>query len=194
MFCCSQAILVCMFRELMDYCVQSIFSSGHYSLAVQHTPITTYIILCFWLENVLHRVCIGGAPRGLLLPRKILSLVSSFLSLFETAPNCVSLIGFGDKLNDCLSSCLPGLKPPSIVNCFGPKEFERTLAVSTARIIERHDFRSILDFLLMKIRTALDKDWLQKLPLLHKVVSFSLNFKFDCDTFAYFSSLSFSVS
>ena len=112
----------------------------------------------------MHRVCIGGAPRGLLLPRKILSFVSPFLSLFETAPNCVSLIGFVDKLNDCLSSCLPGSKPPSIVNCFGPNEFERTLAVPTARIIERHVFRSKLDFLLMKLRTALDKDWLQKLP------------------------------
>ena len=183
-----------MFRELMDYCVRSISSSGHYSLAVQHTPIATYIILCFWAENVLHRVCIGGAPRGLLLPRKILSLVSSFLSLIETAPNCVSLIGFGDKLNDCLSSCLPGLKPPSIVNCFGPNEFERNLAAPTARIIERHDFRSILDFLLMKLRTALDKNWLQNLPLLHKVVCFLLNCKFSCDARAQLFSFLFSVS
>ena len=183
-----------MFRELMDYCVRSISSSGHYSLAVQHTPIATYNILCFWSENVLHRVCNGGARRGLLLPRKILSLVSSFLSLFETAPNCVSLIGFGNKLNDCLSSCLPGLKPPSIVNSFGPNEFERTLAVPTARIIERHDCRSILDFLLMKLRTALDKDWLQKLPLLHKVVCFPLYYKFGRNTFAQLSSFSFSVS
>ena len=93
-FSCSQGILVYMFRELMDYCARSISSSGHYSLAVQHTPIATYVILCFWTENVLPRVCIGGAPRGLLLPRKIHSLVSSFLSLFETVPNCVSLIWF----------------------------------------------------------------------------------------------------
>ena len=158
----------------MDYCVRSISSSGHYSLAVQHTPVATYIILCFWSENVLHRVCIGG----MLLPRKILPLVSSFLSLFETALSCVSLVGFGDKLNDCLFSCSPGPKSPSIVSSFGPSEFERTLAVPTAQIIERHDFRTILSFLLMKIRTALDKDWLQKLPLLHRVFIFFLYFEF----------------
>ena len=120
----------------------------------------------------------------------------SLVSLKQPPIVCHSLvsIGFADKLNDCLSSCLPGLKPPSIVNCFGPNEFERTLAAPTARTIERHDFRSILDFLLMKLRTALDKDWLQKLPLLHKVVCFLLNYKFSCDARAQLFSFLFSVS
>ena len=48
-------------------------------------------------------------------------------------------------------------------------DFERCLATPTAQIIERHDFRTILDFLLMKLRTALNKDWLQSVPILHKV-------------------------
>ena len=177
----------------MDYCVRSISSSGYYSLAIQHTPVATYVILCFWAENVLYRVCIGGAPRGMLLPRKVLTLVASFLSLFETFPNCVSLIGFSDKLNDCLSSCLPGLKPPSTVNPFGPSEFERTLAGPTAQVIERHDFRSILDYLLMKLRTALDRDWLEKLPLLHKVGFRLWFFFFSIVMFCTSSSILFSV-
>ena len=132
------------------------------------------MVLCFWSENVLHRGCIGGAPRGMLLPRKILSLVASFLSLFETAPTCVSLIGFGAKLNECLTSTLPAAKPPSVVPSYGPAEFERSLATPTVQIIERHDFRTILDFLLMKLRTALDRDWLQNLTLLHQVLYFPI--------------------
>ena len=157
----------------MDYCVKSISTSGYYSLAMQHTPTFSYIILCFWSENTMHRICIGGAPRGLLLPRKILSLVASFLGLFEELPICVSLTGFEDKLNECLSTCLTGTATTSIVSSFGPPEFERYLAIPTAQIIERHDFRTILDFLLMKLRTALDKDWLQSLPVLHKVFHIS---------------------
>ena len=76
----------------------------------------------------------------------------------------------GEKLNSCLSSELPGRQRPCIVNNFGPEKFERCLALPTAKIIERHDFRTIVDFLLMKLRTALDKNWLQSLPLLHKVI------------------------
>ena len=85
----------------MAYCVKTISSTGYYSLAVHHTTTATYIILCFWSENVFHRVCIGGAPRGILLPRKIFSLIASFLGLFETMPTCVALIGFDEKLNEC---------------------------------------------------------------------------------------------
>ena len=154
----------------MDYCVKTISYTGYYSLAVHHTTTATYIILCFWSENVLHRVCIGGAPRGILLPRNIFSLIASFLGLFETVPTCVALIGFDDKLNEYLFSSLPGVRPPSVVNSYGPTEFERRLITPTVPIIKRHDFRTILDFLLMKLRTALDRDWLQNLVLLHKVV------------------------
>ena len=153
----------------MDYCVKAISTSDCYSLAIQHTTTASYVILCFLSESIMHRVCFGGAPRGLLLPRRVLSLVSSFLSLFEVLPACVSLIGNEDKLNECLRSCLSGTKTPSLVNTFGANDFERCLATPTAQIFERRDFRTILDFLLMKLRTAIDKDCLQSLPTLHKV-------------------------
>ena len=144
-------------------------SSGAYSLAVQHSATHSFVVLSFWSGNVFHRVCLGSSPRGLLLPRRILKLLASFLSLFDVPPSCIALFGVGDKLDDCLSSTLPGAKRPCIVNTFGTTDIETSLALPTAQIIERHDFRTILDFLLMNLRTALDRDWLQNLPTLHKV-------------------------
>ena len=159
-----------MFRELIHYCVTNSSSSGSYSLSLCYTDTETYLFVNFWSGNVVHQVCIGTGPRGLLIPRKILSLIASFVSLFESPPPCLSLNGMGEKLNSCLSSELPGRQRPFIVNNFGPEEIERCLALPTAKIIERHDFRTIVDFLLTKLRTALDKNWLQSLPLLHKVI------------------------
>ena len=66
-------------------------------------------------------------------------------------------------------SCLLGKQQPVNVNTFNPAEFEQSLLIPTSQIIERHDYRTILDFLLIKLRTALDRDWLKKLPLLHNV-------------------------
>ena len=174
-----------MFRELMNYCVTMVTYSAVYSLALQHTTTISYIILLLWSGNVFHRVCLGSSPRGMLLPRKVLSLVSSFLSLFEIPPSCLTLIGVGEKLDDCLTSSLPGSKRPSIVNPFGPRGLETSLALPTAQIIERHDFRTIRDFLLMKLRTALDKDWLQNLPILHKVLYFLLTSVIETLNFRY---------
>ena len=143
---------------------------------------TTYSYSNICHSLFLVREC--SAPRlyrrcpKVLLPRKIFNLVASFLSLFETAPTCVALTGFSDNLNECLITSLPGAKTASIVKTYGPTEFERSLVSPTVTIIERHDFRSILDYLLMKLRTALDRDWLQSLALLHKVVytTFIVNF------------------
>ena len=47
--------------------------------------------------------------------------------------------------------------------------FETSLSLPTAQKIKRHDCCTILSFLRMKLRTALDRDWLQSLPTLHKV-------------------------
>ena len=158
-----------MFRELVNYCVTAISSSGVYSIIFQHDPTHVRLFVCFWTGNVLYRVCIGTGPRGVLIPRRILDLISSFLSLLEQPPSCISVLGGGDKLGNCLASTLPGNRRPKIVKTYGPADFEKSLEKPTTQIIERHDFRSILDYLLMKLRTALDRDWLHSLPTLHKV-------------------------
>ena len=53
-----------------------------------------------------------------------------------------------------------------------PIEFEKSLALPAAQIFECHVYRTILDFFLLKLRTALDRDWLQSLPILHKAICF----------------------
>ena len=75
-----------------------------------------------------------------------------------------------EKLSSCLTSVLNCDPKPSIVNSFSPAEFDKCLATPTAKIIERHDFRTIIDYLLLKLRTALDRDRVHSLPVLHKVI------------------------
>ena len=178
-----------MFRKLLNYCVTNVSSIGVYSLSLLRLSTENNLYFNFWSGNVLHQVCIGTGQRGILIPRKILSLVASFISLFETPPPCIGLVGLGERLSPCLSSSLPGHPRSLFINNFGEDEFERCLALPTAEIIERNYFRSILDFLLMKLRTAFDKDWLQSLPVLHKVLynlSCSLQFFFFCTYFDLF--------
>ena len=158
-----------MFPELMHYCVVTTGITGICSSSYQSSFTANYLHLNFWSGNIYYQVCLGSGPRGILLPKKILTLISSYLSLFENPPNCLSLINFNERLSTSLSTSLPGRKRPMIVTGFGPTELEKCLAMPTSRILERHDFRTILDLLLMKLRTALDQEWLQSVPVLHKV-------------------------
>ena len=137
---------------------------------MRHSPTQSFLFISFWSGNIFQQVCVGTGPRGVLIPKKILVLISSLLCLFETPPNCISLIDMGENLSSCLVSVLNCNPKPSNVNSFSPAEFEKCLATPTAKIIERHDFRTIIDYLLLKLRTALDRDWVHSLPVLHKVV------------------------
>ena len=158
----------------MSYCVTMTTSSGSYSLFLQNKTTSSFIIMSFWAGNVFHRVCLGSASRGTLLLRTILNWISSFLSLFETPPPCIALIEVGEKLDVCLIPTLSGTRRPSIVSNFCATEFENSSARPTCQIIEIHDYRTIIDFLLMKLRIALDRHWLQNLPILHQVLPFQL--------------------
>ena len=146
-YCCFQGIVVHLFRELLAYCATMINDSGYYSLALQHTPTTSFIFLNFWSGNMFHRVCLGSTPRRMLLPHKIMNFISSFLCLFETFPPSVAVINVGDNLGDCLSTCVPGKQLPTNIRVFNHEEFEQCLSLPTSQVIERHDFRTILDFL-----------------------------------------------
>ena len=65
---------------------------------------------------------------------------------------------YNGKLGECLKSCRMGKHQPVNVNTFNPAEVEQSLSIPTSQILERHDYRTILDFHLMKLRTALDRD------------------------------------
>ena len=140
-----------------------------FSLSFQCSHTSTEAYINFWSGNVSHQVCFGSGPRGLLVPKRILTVTSSFLSLFEKAPSCICVIDCPGRLDNSLTSALPGNLRPYTINSFEPKELQRCLFLPTSRILERHAFRSILDYLLMKLRTALDREWLLALAILHKV-------------------------
>ena len=164
-----------MFRELLNYSVTAISTSDSYSLLLLNSPTSIELFVNFWSGSVYHQVCLGSGPRGLLIPKRILSVITAFVSLFEKPPSYVGLIGSPDRLETCLVNSLPGKLRPTAVSGFRPNDLEKSLSLPTSKILERHDFRSILDYLLMKLRTALDREWLQSLPILHKVIISRLN-------------------
>ena len=58
---------------------------------------------------------------------------------------------------------------PHVWSCW----IREDLAIPTAQLIEHHDYRTILDSLLMRLRRALDRYWLKKVPLLSESVKTS---------------------
>ena len=158
-----------MYRELLSYCASSITVSETDSLSFQCSQFKTHIFLNFWSGNVFYQICLGAGPRGTLIPKRMMGTIAAFLGLFDSPPSCVCLVDCPEKLCTCLKTSLPGKLNSASVNVFNQAELARCLSFPTSRILEGHDYRTILDFLLMKLRTALERDLLQSLPTLHKV-------------------------
>ena len=66
-----------------------------------------------WSGSMFYQICLGSGPRGLLIPTKILAVISSFFFLFESAPSCIILIDCSARLETCILSSLPGQRSPS---------------------------------------------------------------------------------
>ena len=154
-----------MYREMLSYSASSITASETYSLLFQCSQFKTLIFLNFWSGNVFYQICLGTGPRGTLIPKRMMGTVAAFLGLFDSPPFCVCLVDCPEKLCTCLKTSLPRKLKSASVDEFNQAELEQCLSIPTSRILERHDYRTIL----MKLRTALDRDWLQSLPTLHKV-------------------------
>ena len=91
---------------------------------------------------------------------RILLLVCAFMTVTNDLEQVTSFLHAGRR--------------PAAVQSFGPLQLEKSLAVPKSRTLERHNFLAltILNFLLMNLRTAMDREWLQSLPALYKVIFF----------------------
>ena len=124
----------------------------------------TYIILCFLVrECVAPSLYIRSPTRNVTSSENSLSSVVIPQFFLGDPKLCVSHWFWRKTQRLLVLVFFPGMKAQSIMNSLGPNEFERSIAIYTAQSI---GLRSILDFLLMKLRTALDRDWLQKSLLL----------------------------
>ena len=159
-----------MFHVLVRYSVCSIETADFFSFEIKGFPVETHLFLNFWNENAFHSVCIGVFPRSISIPKSLLKCIAAFLSLFLDQPSCLALIGFGDRIFQSVKNHFN--KPHLVNHCptFSQEDLDKCLSIPSAKILDRYDYRSILDFLLLKLRLAQDHDWLLNLPDLHKVI------------------------
>ena len=163
-----QGILVHMFRPLLSYSTTSIGQSGQFSLKVNSTFDNMQVFLIFWSGNVLNQL-LAEVPNVLFTPKWILQVVCSFLAVFTAIPPLHSLSGFDGRTSKSLVTELVQAPAVCIVPTFSFEDLDKALAGPTVKILDRYDYHSVLQFLLMKLRTATGSEWLNDLPELRKV-------------------------
>ena len=158
-----------MFRELLSYCINSIESSGSYSLRLAFTAQETRLFVNFWSGNSLHSMCLAVLPGRLTNQSALIPIISSFFALLDKEVHLLFLSGFSRRLAWTISRVLPQHKRICSTPKFSPEDLEDLLLVPTVQILDRLDFRSVLDFLLLRLRSACGSSWLSSLPNFEKV-------------------------
>ena len=158
-----------MFRELLSYSITSIESSGSYSLRLAFSEQETRLSVNFWSGNSLHSLCLTVLPGRLTNQSALIPIISSFCALLDKEVHLLFLSGFSRRLAWTISRVLPQHKRICSTLKFGPEDIEELLFVPTVQILDRFDFRSVLDFLLLRLRSACGSSWLSSLPNFEKV-------------------------
>ena len=138
-----------MFKELLRY-------SSMCSFQFNTTSKNSQINLAFWSAgNVYNCLCLSEFPNSLQPATKILEVISSFLAVTSDPPTLCSLLEFDGRVNKTLATELDQPTPVCIIPTFNFQELQKMLAGPCIKISDRYDFQSVLQFLLMKLRTAL---------------------------------------
>ena len=161
-----------MFRTLLSYSTTSIGQSGQFSLKVNSSFDNVQVFLIFWSGNVLNQLLLTEVPNVLFTPKWILQNVCSFLAVFPAIPPLLSLSGFDSRTSKSLVTELFQAPAVCIVPTFSFEDLDKALAGPTVKILDRYGYHSVLQFLLMKLRTASGSVWLIDLPELRKVQIF----------------------
>ena len=120
------------------------------------------------------RKCIQLSPPCRILSQSLggkeaFEVISCFLAAPSNPPVIHSLIGFDNRTAKTLVTELNQVAPACSVPTFTHEDLYKVLAGPTVEILDRYDNHSVLQFLLMKLRTALDLTWVNNLPELRKV-------------------------
>ena len=162
-----------MFRTLLSYSSTSIGQSGQFSLQLRTEQYDSQLILVFWSGNVFNRFLLAEFTNSLTSPKGILQTISCFLAIFPTVPPLYSVMGFDERTTKTISAELVQAPTVSVIPTFSFEDLDKVLAGPAIIILDRYDHHSVLQFLLMKLRSAAGSVWLNDLPELRKVISFS---------------------
>ena len=164
-----QGLLTHMFRELLSYCITSIEASSSYSLRLSSLPTEVRLFVNFWSGNSLHSMCLAVFPGRMCTPSDLIPPISSLLALLDKDVQLLFVSGFTKRFIWTVSRVLPQHKRICQIPKFDEEDLEQTLLVPTVQILDRFDFRSALDFLMVRLRSACGNSWLAALPDFQKV-------------------------
>ena len=159
-----------MFRELLSYCVTSIEASGSFSLRLAVLSNETRLFINFWAGNSLHSLCIAVFPGRMTNSTALINPVSSLLALLDKDVQILFMSGFTRRFVWATSLVLPQRRRICATPRFDADDLESVLLVPSVQLLDRFDFRSVLDFLLMRLRSACGSSWLSVLPDFQRVM------------------------
>ena len=130
-----------MYRELLSYSTSSIaafeaYSPFHPVQSIQNTYVPQFLV----------SKCVLSSLFGSWTPRDFNPQTNDGHQTNDGRPSCVCLVNCHEKLCTCLKRSLLGKVKSTSVIGFNYAELERCLSIPTSRILERHDYRIILDF------------------------------------------------
>ena len=162
-------ILVGIFREIVGLIAQSVWENGVFSVEQLNGSEGTQFYVWYWRGNRLVRVFVGEFHLGRHFPDGEIHALSNVLSLFSGSCRPLCLPGASATVSGMVNNVYPD-GPTRIFGMF-LDHGSLTMLVDDAAIpfVTPVGVHALIDYILLRIRTALPCPWLRDFPSLESV-------------------------
>ena len=123
-------------------------------------------------------MCIAVYPSRAKSPAVFIPPISGFLALLDKDVQLSFVTGFTRCFTCSFSRILPQHERICLVPNIDVEDLESALLVPSVQILDCFDFSSVLDFLILRLRSAIGSTWLTALPDFQKVTFLCILFSF----------------
>ena len=155
-----QCVLLGMYQAMMQEVVDSIVDFGGFSVQSVQGDTRTHLFLKGWKGDSPFCVCIGTFDKFTKFPLGELSSLAGLFSCFAKPVASVATINLPPHLGKALDHSSSAKTSTLNIPVFSFKEFCDVLRTPTSSVLGKADLFGLLDYIVIKLRSAAAEPWI----------------------------------
>ena len=164
--------LICraLFPRVLRFITSRVTAFNCYSVRFEERSDGQYCFVQTWDEETFLDICINVEPLGQRVPRSELSSLSRIVTSLPSSPFPISVRGTGPSVLRVLSDERSDGHRFVYAREFSPEVFLHCYRLAHQEIFGLLEVTTMVDFLMLRLRGALQEPWMEDLPELRRCV------------------------
>ena len=148
-----------MFHGLMQEVIDGVTEFGSFSIQAVQGNTRTFVVLKSWKGNNPFNICLGTFDRFTQFPFGEMTSLSGFFSCFPSPVHSTAIINLPSHLGKAIDHASGSKTSTICVPVFSFKDLQDVLRAPTSSVFGKADLFGLLDYLVIRMKTAATESW-----------------------------------